>query len=45
MLRVGRQIPHPFAQHILVEIEIPRRLGDGNTPFLDQSHSFKLELV
>jgi hypothetical protein len=45
MLRVARQIPHPFAQHILVEIEIPRRLGDGNTPFLDQSHSFKLELA
>src|SRR6476659_1796511 len=45
MLRVGRQIPHPFAQHILMEVEIPRRLGDRHTPLLDQPHCLKLELA
>src|SRR6478672_10264724 len=45
MLRVSRQIPHPFAQHILMEVEIPRRLGDRHTPLLDQPHCLKLELA
>ncbi len=31
MLRIGRQIAHPFTQHILVEIEVAVSLGNRNT--------------
>lgn len=30
MLRIGRQLAHPFAQHILVEIEVAGSLGHRN---------------
>jgi hypothetical protein len=38
MLWVKREIRTPFAQHILMEIEVAGSLGDRNTPILYQLH-------
>jgi hypothetical protein len=44
-LRIGRQRRDPFAQHILMEIEITRHLRNLNTPCFNQSHHLKPELA
>jgi hypothetical protein len=43
--RIGRQIPRPFAQGVLVNIQILRRLRNADPALLDQAHSLELELT
>jgi hypothetical protein len=45
MLRVLAQLPDPFAQHILVHVQIPRRLGDRYAALPDQTDRLKFELA
>ena len=45
MLRVGHCIPHPFAQHVLMQVQVARRLRHRHASFLDQPHSLKVELT
>jgi hypothetical protein len=42
--RIGGQIPRPFAQQILVNTKIARRLRHAHTTVLDQAHGLDLEL-
>ena len=45
MLRIVGELSDPFAQHVLVEIQIARRLRNRNTPILHKSYGLKLELA
>lgn len=45
MLRIGRQLSHPFAQHVLVQIQVTCRLTDRYATVLDQPHRLTLELA
>ena len=45
LLRISGKLPNPFAQHILVKVEITGRPGYRHTPSLDQFHCLKLELA
>jgi hypothetical protein len=40
-----RQLPHPFAQHVLMQIQIAGCLADRYATLLDQPHRLTLELA
>src|SRR3984885_13560915 len=42
--RVGSQFLRPAAQHVLADVEIPRRLSDAHPAFPNQPNRFDLEL-
>jgi len=42
--RIAGQFLHPTAQHVLVQIEIPRRLGHAHAAFAHQTNRFNFEL-
>src|ERR1700722_5619413 len=42
--RIGRQLFHPFAENVLVDIEITRSLGHRNSTLLDQANRLDLNL-
>jgi hypothetical protein len=45
MMRIGAQLPDPFAQHILVQFQVACRLSDRDAPILHKPHCLKLELA
>src|SRR5690606_5302792 len=45
MLRIGAEFPDPFAQHVLMQIQIAGGLRHRNAPILHQPHCLKLELA
>ena len=44
LLRIGRLLAHPFAQHVHMQVQITGRLRHRNAPFPDQLNSLELEL-
>ena len=45
MNRIGAEFLHPFAQHVLIEVEIAGRLCHRDASFPDKLHRLKLELA
>jgi hypothetical protein len=45
MLRISVRIADPLAQHVLVQVQIPRSLRNRNATLLHQPHCLKLELA
>jgi hypothetical protein len=43
--RIGAKFFHLFAQHVLVDLQIPSRLRDAHSSFLDQANRLDLELT
>lgn len=43
--RIGRKELHPFAQLVLMDIQIPRRLRHAHSAILDQADRLHLELT
>jgi hypothetical protein len=44
LLRIASQLPHPFAQNVLVHVEITCRLSRRNTALPDRPNRSNLEL-
>src|ERR1700722_12445644 len=42
--RIGAQLLRPAPEHVLMDLQIPRRLGHADPALLDQSDRFNLEL-
>src|SRR5262249_34461835 len=45
LVQILDELLHPIAQLRRMHTKVLRRLGIGHAPFLDQSHSLKLELA
>jgi hypothetical protein len=45
LVRIGGQFLDPFAQHVLMDIEVPGSLCRRHPPILDQPYRLDLELT
>jgi hypothetical protein len=43
--RIGREELRPFAQLVLMDVQVPRRLRDTHSAILDQANRLDLELA